>query len=949
MKKQMFRLFSFGLVFVMLLSSSAQIAVAQDGQPPTPSAPNVPLPDDPHTGLRQDQNGQWYMPEEQATQMDPASPTSLATGGPDNFGYTWDSSVALNWIDAGGGTNTGIGSSTNHAGPIDIGFSFKYYENAYTQLYISRYGFVAFNENYIDRSQSEIPNPDQPNDVIAPNWVPAYSVNGYVHYLSGGTAPNRWFAVEWNRLESDCCGTDGAEEYTFEVILYENGDIVFQYQTMTFNGDYMCQASGIEDSQGLDGLSITNFCVQVASNHAVHIYRPASSARVNISPLYQGAFTYAGEMSVFQIPIRNTGELGSDTYDLTLSSFWLTSLYAANGTTLLIDTDSDGVIDTGPVSQGGTVNIFAKVQAPGGANVGDANTAAITVRSSLNTSKSKTVTLQTAIPTAFAQAYRDNYDGAMSLYLAQPGGQSVKKTTDWYWYGYDPAVAEAPNGNFAYAWSKGRCVGSNCNIYAYDIEYTLLNKYGETVGGVRKLTDNSSATVNTYDSSPIVAAAPDGRTGILWYRYGYQYLNNTSQYNYNLFFAVLDASGNVVYGPANLTNYTVWGPWNDPNVPQVYSPRITATGDNRFVLAWQKYYQVAGCSSNDCSINDIYYAVRDTGGAEVKGITQFTYDTTGSSYEGYYGPNLTGLTGNRALMTWYRNSDSDIYYAVLDSAGNVVKDKINLSGDGSSSRDWGSDAAQLSDGKIVVGWTGGLYPNYNIRFAVLDTSYNRTAFPSSLSNPAATTGNGYVSVAADASGHAILTWMDYNSNYRRNLYYALVNGNGGILTSPMIFRSSQDSTPYIETSYYGYGNTSYSSSIATGADTAIWLGGSRAGGAPGGAAPIGVNYANYGRTTATGVVMTATLGTDLTYLGDTSGHIPSVVGDQVTWNLPDMSFLEKHQFMLYVAVPDTATIGTLYPVTFALTENETDANSSDNTANLNVMAALQVYLPLISR
>jgi len=64
-----------------------------------------------------------------------------------------------------------------------------------------------------------IPSTEKPDDVIAPHWVPAYDVNGYVRYLTGGSAPNRWFVTEWNRLNSDCCGDDVAEEYTFQTIL----------------------------------------------------------------------------------------------------------------------------------------------------------------------------------------------------------------------------------------------------------------------------------------------------------------------------------------------------------------------------------------------------------------------------------------------------------------------------------------------------------------------------------------------------------------------------------------------------------------------------------------------------------------------------------------------------------------------------------------------------------
>jgi len=76
------------------------------------------------------------------------------SGGPDDFGYTWSDNVPLNWINASGGTDTGIDSSTDHVGPVDIGFPFKYYENTYSDLYISRHGFLAFNDTSLYNSQS---------------------------------------------------------------------------------------------------------------------------------------------------------------------------------------------------------------------------------------------------------------------------------------------------------------------------------------------------------------------------------------------------------------------------------------------------------------------------------------------------------------------------------------------------------------------------------------------------------------------------------------------------------------------------------------------------------------------------------------------------------------------------------------------------------------------------
>lgn len=711
-----------------------------------------------------------------------------ATGGPDDLGYTWDDSVALNWISAAGGNNTGINSSINHAGPVDIGFSFKYYENTYSQLYISRNGFVAFNNNGISTSQSSIPSPSQPNDVIAPHWVPADSVNGYVRYLRGGVSPNRWFVTEWNRLVSTY---DGDDVYTFEVILHENGDIVFQYGTMTHVGNRWCESSGIENATGLDGLSVTGFCEQIASDHAVHIYRPAPSARVSIFPLHQGRFVLAGETATFQIPIHNNGELGADTYDIITTSTWPLSLYAADGITPLSDTDGDGVIDTGSVPQGATATIVAKVATPNTISMGEANNAAITARSSVDTTKSKTASLRTGIPAPFAQVFRDDADGAMSLYLSQPGGQSLKKTTgDWY-YGYDIAVAEMPT-SFAYFWSKGRSANSQ---YVSELEYTLLNHDGSTQRAVTRLTDHSGATVNTYDDDPAVAVAPNGRIGVLWYRYLYNSDNGTWNYNYNIFFAILDSSGNLVYGPANLTNNTVWGTWQNYGMFGFYDPRITATGDNRFVLAWERQQRESAGY-----LEDIYYAIRDANGGAVKGITRFTNGVAGSAY--FYSPALASLSGNRALLAY--SGENGIAYAVLDSAGNAVKGQTATGGYGNN-----PDTVLLSNGPILLAWLGWEANVRKVNFAVLDNAtYNVAAGPTTLENPAAATGDGYVSATADAAGHGILTWMDYES--RNNLYYALVDGSGTVLTPPMIFYTSQAATPRVATSYTGYGNTSYS-------------------------------------------------------------------------------------------------------------------------------------------
>jgi len=344
-------------------------------------------------------------------------------------------------------------------------------------------------------------------------------------------------------------------------------------------------------------------------------------------------------------------------------------------------------------------------------------------------------------------------------------------------------------------------------------------------------------------------------------------------------------------------------------------------------------------------VNDIYYAVRDSSGGLVRDITRFTNDTPGWD-ESYYSPNLAALSGNRALLTWDQASDGDVYYVVLDSGGAVVKNSTNLVGDGTAQWDGLPDATQLSDGKIVVAWMSGGYPNYRIRFAVLDAAWNRIAGPTVLDSPAALTGSGYVSVAADASGRAILTWMDYDWNYSANLHYALVDGAGSVLTPPLIFRTSGATRPYIETSYEGYGNTSYSWTPPAGVDGVVAFGAPAFPGAAGRDVRLNVSYANHGATTATGVTLSAALAANLAYVSDTAGVTPTVSGQNVTWHLPDLGMLESRTFQLAVQLPAGVPIGASFPVTLTLTTAGPEVNPADNTARAEVLAARQFFLPL---
>jgi hypothetical protein len=927
MKARFFRLFALLLAMSILLFSFRQAGIAKHERPPQ----------DPRSEHKS------HHLQDQVTLPLPAAVESPATaGGPDDFGYTWDSSVAYSWIDAKSlGTNTNLYGGDVYQGPVEISFPFKFYENTYTQLYFSTKGLVSFGEGGYWYSNTWIPRQTVPNNYIAVFWDDLGMYAGSrpdsgIFLYSGGTAPNRYFVIEWHRADfysgaSSSGNQDG--DFTFEIILHENGDIVTQYQSLT--GSITSSTVGIEDSLGIDGLQFLANQSGLSNNLAVRFFRPAPAARIQLSPLIQGHFSRPGEQDTYRITARNTGELGPDTYDLAATSNWPLILFAADGMTPLVDTDGDGVIDTGAIPQASSVDVFAKVQAPSPGNAGDFTQTTITATSSLNTAKNRSVSMQSALPAPFIQGLTDEDTGAVNLDMAQTASQQVKNLTPDGHYGFEPAVVQAPNGNVLSVWYAYE--ETSAGYEAENIEYRLVNHFGEVLRPITRLTNHRWATGDTYDFDPVVAVAPDGRFGVLWLRELYKYENSLSQYNYNVYFAVLDADGKRVYGPQNLTSNNVWFNKSSGDRTTFSSPTIAATGDNRFVLAWQKSIYNPSCTLNDCYINDLYLAARASDGSQVTGVIQFTQDTTGSSYEGYNHPSLAQISNNRVLFTWLRETNG-INYAVLSSSAGVIKDKSTLFG----STEYGRylDAVQLSDGKVIVAWSKWT-SFYQTRFAIFDSNINLLAGPTTLNNPAAVEGENYVSLAADQAGRAILTTRDSN---RTRLYYALVNSSGNVLTPPMAFYYGAGSNPDISINYYGFANTSFNDGFDPGADGLFLMANHLMSGVPGALTALNIHYTNHGLTACQAPSLTLNLPAGLAYVSDTSGITPVVNNDTVSWSLPNLEFLEERRFQVIVQMTTGALIGTRYPVSMNLSVNG-EVNPVDNVFNADMMAARQLFMP----
>ncbi len=178
-----------------------------------------------------------------------------------NQAYAWDTAT----------TNV-VWDQTNTSYPIDddkqvvnIGFNFTFAGTSYSQVRIISNGLLQFGADQAMQQaylNQPLPAPVYLN-FLAPYWDdldPA--IGGTVRYSLLGSAPNRRFVVSWENVPI----YGGAGSYTFQAILYENGDIKFQYGAGSANGS--SATIGVQVNSG-DATQYSFNTTSVAAGNAI--------------------------------------------------------------------------------------------------------------------------------------------------------------------------------------------------------------------------------------------------------------------------------------------------------------------------------------------------------------------------------------------------------------------------------------------------------------------------------------------------------------------------------------------------------------------------------------------------------------------------------------------------------------------------------------------------------
>jgi hypothetical protein len=185
------------------------------------------------------------------------APVRFGSGGPDEFGYTWIDSdepdgPAYDWIDISS-TGTAISLGDDDVQSITLPFAFPFYGETYSTVNIVSNGFLNFGTTSTAFTNTPIGDSSAPNNLIAPFWDdidPADGV-GAIYYEDLGDGR---FVVQWDGVPPFPGPGDGSNLYTFQAILSQGGQILFQYEEMI--GNVSSATIGIENADASIGLEV---------------------------------------------------------------------------------------------------------------------------------------------------------------------------------------------------------------------------------------------------------------------------------------------------------------------------------------------------------------------------------------------------------------------------------------------------------------------------------------------------------------------------------------------------------------------------------------------------------------------------------------------------------------------------------------------------------------------
>ncbi|MFZ0389826.1 MAG: C25 family cysteine peptidase [Calditrichia bacterium] len=236
---------------------------------------------------------------------DPNGAVLEGAGGSDTYGHMWidsdePSGPSFDWIDITGTSPLMLTGNNSITNPLSIGFTFPFYGEPYDQVRVCTNGWISFTTFSVAYNNFQLPSNLAPRAMIAPLW-------DNLNFTQDSKA---YFENQGNKaviLYEDVYTVTGEGPYTFEVILYENGNVVLQYKEMqNVLTDYTV---GIQNHLADDGLTIAHNTAYVHDSLAVMI---SKHSWVTVTPM-SGVIAAQGSQDL---------QLTFKTHNFPMGDFW---------------------------------------------------------------------------------------------------------------------------------------------------------------------------------------------------------------------------------------------------------------------------------------------------------------------------------------------------------------------------------------------------------------------------------------------------------------------------------------------------------------------------------------------------------------------------------------------------------------------------------------------------
>ncbi len=168
------------------------------------------------------------------------------------------------------------------------------------------------------------------------------------------------------------------------------------------------------------------------------------------------------------------------------------------------------------------------------------------------------------------------------------------------------------------------------------IRFITMNYLSRFASTIRTYPKNPPAKQSWRDALPVIANTTENKVGLLFVR---RKTTDKLKVNENIWFGLMNTNGEVIK-EVNITNNTLFGNGQDTYSDYFNYPAITVTYDNKFVLAWERIRRVGDEGNNKVFI-DIYMAVLDKDGNVLKAPTRLTRIGDGTCLES--NPNIYPL------------------------------------------------------------------------------------------------------------------------------------------------------------------------------------------------------------------------------------------------------------------------------------------------------------------